>query len=306
MEIIGPVLITGASGRLGRLIGSALSSRGASVVGVDLKPSAGIKALDLAGDLEGVSQLLEETKPPLVFHAAAVLSGSDALAQYRSNVMMAAVLTEAIGRMKPGARPKVINLSSAAELGVPVEPEKSRDKPVLEDCPCRPITAYGASKLCQTEIILAASRRFGFKAVSTRIFNFLGLPNSPELPVQSWVDQLRAMKNGGERVLLTGNTSVVRDFIDVKEAVKILLELAAASDAEGIVNVASGTGTKLSVIIDYLRELSGINFEVKQDPARLRSKDVMRVVASTDRLVGLIGRPVQFNLKGSLADMLGD
>jgi nucleoside-diphosphate-sugar epimerase len=290
-------VVTGASGRIGRTLCKALGARHYSVCALAHRTSSEMIAIDLAKDGEAILGILERHSPQVVFHCAGVMSRTNPVAQFEANVMMTVRLTQALGRIAE-PRPVLVNVSSAAEIGAP----PSNAPPLPEDFPCAPYHSYGASKLCQTEIALASGREHGYRVVCARIFNLLRVPDAPELPVESWVAQIHAIRGSGGQIRV-GNIDVVRDFIDLEDATRILIDLAEAPEANGIVNVASGVGTRLSDILVLLRELSGVQFEVVRDPARTRIRDIPAVVASVDKLTRLVGRP-PFDLRASLAKML--
>src|SRR5262249_54376419 len=155
------------------------------------RPSSEMIGIDLAKDGEAVVAILERHSPQVVFHCAGVMSRINPVAQFEANVMMTVNLTQALGRLAE-TRPVLVNVSSAAEIGAP-----STGAPIDEDFPCAPYTSYGASKLCQTEIALASGREHGYRVVCARVFNLLRLPDAPELPVESWVAQIHAIRGSG-------------------------------------------------------------------------------------------------------------
>ena len=295
------ILITGATGRLGKLLYQKLNSLNYNVIGTTHQKHSGMCQIDLAHSFFDLYHLIEREKPSIIFHTAAMISQSDPIQQYSTNISMIVHLTEAIGRVKTwNSTPLFINLSSAAEIGN----ISNQDLPVHEAYICKPITSYGASKLCQTEIALSAARKYGFRAVCARIFNILNLPDSPDHLVQSWINQIKGMTNAeSSQILRVGDTSITRDFLDVEEVIEILIQLATCPDAQGIINIASGIETRLSQILDHLRTISGIPFKTEASPSFIRTTDVYRLFASTEKLTSLLQRPIVFNLEKSLRKM---
>lgn len=309
-------LVTGANGRLGQLLCVELEKNNFEVFRVvregSLVSDANTLAINLFHrnynqDPIQDSRLLEffrEIKPDVVFHTAGTIVTNDPLQYYENNILATVQLVQVLQKIPSEELPLFVNLSSAAELGrVPETCDF-----VTEEFHCKPISEYGVSKLCQTEIILSASKRLGFRCICARIFNVIGLPHSSHMPVQSWVDQLKSMKERKVKspVLQVGNLDVIRDFLDSSELIRILIELSisTSSEANGIINVGSGVGVRLSDVIETLRELWDEDFDVCVDPNRMRTQDIKNIVASTAKLEKVIGRSVQFNLKSSLKKLL--
>jgi nucleoside-diphosphate-sugar epimerase len=197
-------------------------------------------------------------------------------------------------------KPVIVSLSSAAEIGSSARQHEF----IPDDVVGEPISPYGVGKVCQAEVLLNAGRRLGLRVVSARIFNIIDLPRSPESPVQSWAAQVRAMRDqGAPRVLKTGVLEVERDFLTTDDVVQALVGLA-TSQVEGRINIASGRATRLTEIVQMLRELAGFEFTTEQEAARLRTRDLQRVVASTAKLQQVLGRKLEPDLRAAVQRLL--
>ena len=78
-----------------------------------------------------------------------------------------------------------------------------------------------------------------------------------------------------------GNLEAERDFLDVRDVVRAyassaILDLDAEPDR--VYNIASGQPRKIRHILDALIAQSGIDIEVRADPAKLRPNDIPLVV----------------------------
>lgn len=147
------VVVTGAGGQLGRYLVPSLARAGATTVALGHREGPGIDhAVDIA-DPSAVTQLVTETTPTIVIHAAAMTdvdgcekdpdlagrinhvgSRNVALAAVAANAWLIAVSTDFVF---PGT-----------------------DPPYAEEAPTDPISVYGASKLAGEQAVLAASDRF--------------------------------------------------------------------------------------------------------------------------------------------------
>ena len=106
-------------------------------------------------DTARLESILEESKPEWIFQCAGATAGGDRAAMDRLHVEATVRLLDAVARIVPAA--KVVLFGSAAEYGR-VEAESL---PVKEDYPCRPLSAFGQSKLAQLEVARAAGGGMG-------------------------------------------------------------------------------------------------------------------------------------------------
>ncbi len=285
-------VVTGASGDIGRRLVPALQARGTKAVFV---PSE----MDLSVAWEEFHQLLLTHVPKTVYHAAAGRKNLESLEQLSLNSAMAHHICMAIAKLPRDQRPVLVNLSSAAELGV-VDDKLDR---VDENYFCSPLSAYGRSKLCQTHVVLSLAAEHGFRAICARVFNIVGLGGKKELMFESWARQIREMRREGG-ALEVGDLDLVRDFITADQLVDFLIRLGEHPTAYGLVNLASGQGILLREAALALRKLSGFDFEIREQKEKFGYNPVRRVVGCTAKLEAILGHSIHFDLKDSLRQLL--
>jgi nucleoside-diphosphate-sugar epimerase len=263
-----PILVTGASGFVGRHVLARAAARG-------------VEALASAGDLRdpGVArEQLRRVRPAAVIHLAGG-PGADG-----EVVMARNLLAEADGAT-------VLIAGSAAQYGM------GAPHPLAEDAPTVPLTAYGEVKCAVERAVLAEPGR----VIAARCFNIVGPGQRRDAPIPAWAGQLAA----GATTLRTGNLEVVRDFLDVRDVADALLDLV-ASDFTGVVNVGSGVPVRLRAVVDELIARSGADVTVETDPALVRAQDPPYVVADVARLRRVTGFAPRYVLSESLADVLAE
>ncbi len=141
----GRVVLTGASGFIGRRLRDALLDRGADVVALrraaSPTPSRGRSAEVDYADLDGLTRLMEEERPTHVFHVAGATKGVTYDDFAKANVMPTEQLA---GAVKAAGVPleRFVLVSSLAAWG-----PSALDRPHGEDDPPRPVEHYGRSKL---------------------------------------------------------------------------------------------------------------------------------------------------------------
>jgi nucleoside-diphosphate-sugar epimerase len=138
--------ITGAKGFVGSALAERLIHRGDEIVAV-VRPGSGAHAPRgtrvVETELPDVAALEALPKPDLVFHCA----GASDLNEADSHALHVEA-TLRLARVAPAAR--FVHLSTTDVLPV------ASDRPVSEDAPCAPRSAYGRSKLESERRLLAA------------------------------------------------------------------------------------------------------------------------------------------------------
>ena len=266
------LLLTGRTGFVGRHVLEA--ARGA---GVDVIQATRNQTGDFAAAIAAV-------EPDAIVHCAGVTTAPDAAALQAANVDLTAALLKAVtDRARP---PRVVLIGSAAEYGhVPASA-----LPVREDWSCRPVTDYAASKYRQTLLGLAFAEQ-GYPVMIARLFNPVGAGMPRHLALPAIAARLAAAGPSG--VVRVGNLDVARDFIDLREAARIILGLAAATPPWPLVNVCSGRSTRLGDLVRQMAALGGLEVTLEPDPTLIRPDEMPDLAGSIDRLdqVGLSPRP---------------
>jgi GDP-4-dehydro-6-deoxy-D-mannose reductase len=235
----------------------------------------------------------------VLFHLAGLINSSNLDDLYASNVASTQYLLEAILTHAPACR--VVVPGSAAEYGrVPQE-----ELPISEKRIPTPLVPYGLAKVWQTTTTSYFASR-GVIAVVGRLFNLVGTGTPTRLSVGAFAEQLRRIRDGEEEPLLVvGDLTPRRDFIDVADAAAALIALAATPEAAGIYNVCSGHSVSMAEVLEILVDESGLDVKVAVDDARLRHRaEIPDSVGDPARLHAATGWRPLIPLRESLAGML--
>ncbi len=284
------LLLTGATGFLGRHVVAAATGWTVTRVTRALKASSPDEvALGPAPWTKAdFAMAIGTARPDVVLHCAGAARSLDARSCIDTNTVLAAELLGAAADAR--SPPRVILVGSAAEYGiVPADAQ-----PVVETFPCAPRSDYAVAKCAQTLLGFAAAMR-GQPVLVARLFNPVGVGMPGELALPSFARQIV----GPEPVLRVGDLSAERDFLDVEEAARLLLGLAAMPDwSWPVVNVCSGRAYRLGDLLDGLIAASGVAVRVEVDPARMRPGDMPILTGSIERLaaVGLTPRLPDFSV----------
>ena len=294
-------IVTGAYGFLGRHLVRNLREHGVHVTALSRHPGAEPSCIamgDAPWDSTRLARIIETAEPDAIFHLVGGAVGSEAKLQ-QLNVGVAMAIMQALRDAQ--VRPLFACCGSAAEYGANIVDRL----PVPETITCAPISAYGATKLTQSNAALAFSESTGTRVLIARIFNPIGPAMPTHLAIGDFARQIAVMPHD-QGVLQTGNIHVFRDFLDVEHVVMALSTLAQNPDAHGVVNVCSGQATELSKLVEILIEISGKNITIETTPARMRADERSVIVGSTARLAELGAAPPHTNYPELMARVWQD
>jgi GDP-4-dehydro-6-deoxy-D-mannose reductase len=290
-------LVTGASGFAGKHLVSLLLAEGWDVAGIVRSRSTGIDGVQEhtveIDDLAGVTAVVDAFRPTHVFHLAAVvdtITTPDVMALYRTNTLGTVAVLEAVGAV--GGVDRVLVASSAFAYGRP--PAGAR--PVREDDPLLPLTAYGSSKVAAEAIARQWSIATGTDVLITRAFQHTGPGHVGAYALSDWASQLAS----GATTLRVGALDVARDYLDVRDVVEAYLALMERGAAGTVYNVASGVPVTMRELLDALVVAFGGTAEVVVDPARIRAVDTPVFVADVARLHADTGWSPRFTLEETM------
>ncbi len=275
-------LVTGAGGFVGRHLCRALREAGLHV-SVLTRPGSvappGVQSVLVdPADVASMRAAVAGHPCDLVFHLAGTTRAEDA---QEVNVEYASRLLDVLADLP--SPPVAVFAGSAAEYGRP----STSSGVVSERDQCRPVSAYGTSKLAQTRLALAAAER-GQAVVVARLFNPIG-PGSPITSAPGdFVRQVASLTAAGG-TLTTGPVDAVRDFTGITATVQALMALAEHPHARGrIVNVCSGRGVPMAALVEQLISLAPGCVTHRIDPRR-GGTSTLPIVVGDDALLRDLG-----------------
>ena len=253
------VLITGATGALGRAVTARMNQLGSYQIFTAGRQGVNDSLTHLLCDVRNQEQLsatLDQAKPDIVLHLAATFSGSldDA---YATNVAPANTILELV--QNSGLNTRVILIGSAAEYGV----VRMDENPVRVTRVLAPVSVYGVSKAWQTQLVGHFSSQ-GLDVICARVFNLIGPGVSGRLfagRLQNQIDEVLAEKKS---VIEIGSLTAIRDYISTGDAATQLLAIATHGRSGEIYHVASGEPVSMREML--MRQLE----KFKLDPSIVR------------------------------------
>jgi GDP-4-dehydro-6-deoxy-D-mannose reductase len=303
-------LITGAAGFVGQHLVTELE-RETDWQLLGLRRRAGPEQLGtrtrlLSCDLldrELVLRVLARHRPAYIFHLAAQSYVPQAFAApsetLTNNLLGQLNLLEACRVLEIDAL--IVVACSAEEYGF----ARPDEQPLNEEQPFRPGNPYAVSKIAQDMLGLQYWLSYGLRVLRMRPFNHFGPGQSERFVLASFARQIAQVELGlAEPVVLTGDLSAERDFLDVRDVVRAYRLAALRATPGEAYNVASGVARRLGDVLDMLRAHASVPVEVRRDPGRLRPADIPRLVGDAGKLRAATGWTPRIALETSLTDTL--
>jgi GDP-6-deoxy-D-talose 4-dehydrogenase len=274
------VLVTGINGFVGTILRRSLEERGYRVTGIDTQSQdACVCAVDIT-DRPAVDACVAQTAPDFIIHLAAIsrVDFSNPALIYSINVTGTLNLLAAAAQLP--VKPRFLLVSSSQVYGIV---DDSR-QPIDELTAVNPVNHYGASKASAEHVARVFNYEHGLPVAIVRPFNHIGLGQDPHFVIPKIVTAVKEKKSE----ITLGNLSVVRDFMDVRDVAEAYIRILESFPDGGTYNIASGTGYRLSDLLDMIVDMAGVKLKVKQADALLRKNEIIKAIGNTAALKELI------------------
>ena len=246
------VLVTGASGVLGRRTVPMLRESGFAVV------TSGTCDPDHPVDVTrpgSLAALLESVRPAAVVHlAGGVATGTTST--WELNLLPGLELLHAAARCR--RPPRLVLIGSAAEYGV------AGDQ-VTEETATHPVSDYGRAKNVQT-MAARSFHRAGAEVLVLRPFNLVASDLPPTNALGNLRAQVTACHSSTSCAVRCGRLDVVRDFVTADFVARAVTACLRHWPEAPVLNVASGRGVVLGDLFDAFAAEAGLKLEYRPDP----------------------------------------
>ena len=287
-------LVTGASGFVGRYLIDAIrrDEPAAEIVAVD-RPAAAppanvtrVAALDLL-DLDALAAVIARERPDRLVHLASFssvgLSWHEPVVSFTNNTNIFLNVLECVRRSSPQTR--VLSIGSSEQYGL-VAPG---DLPLRETTPLHPLSPYAVARVAQEHLGEVYVRGYGLDIVATRSFNHVGPGQSSRFVISALAKQFAELARGRADRIRVGTTSVIRDFLDVRDVVAAYLALLARGARGEVYNICSGRGIRIADAIAIFAGFAGGTPAIETDPALVRPVENEIVVGDHAKLTAAVG-----------------
>jgi UDP-glucose 4-epimerase len=306
------VLVTGGAGYIGSHVVKQLGELTEYDITVIDNLSTGVKDAVLYGELiredlsnfPAITKIFSDRKFDAVIHFAASIivpeSVSNPLKYYSNNTVNTIELIK--NAVQWGVKYFIFS-STAAVYGIPEE------IPVIETTPLHPINPYGMSKLMNERVLIdTAHTNRGLKYVILRYFNVAGASCDGTLG-QNFPEATHLIKKAAQAVIGkepyleifgtdydTRDGTGVRDYIHVEDLASAhlcALDYLIDGHRPEIFNCGYGHGYSVREVIDTMKEVSGVDFPVRE--AARRPGDPPTLIADNTKMRGHLDWSPQCN-----------
>jgi UDP-glucose 4-epimerase len=255
------VLVTGATGFIGRAVVRELAAAGHSVLGFARTPRPCSCELATGDILDQAALTHAVTGTDAVCHLAALTMVRDSfenpIRYFRVNVSGTLNLLEAMHAeaQKAGRQLRLVFASTCAVYGTP------KRQPITEAQEPLPGSPYGASKFAAETAIGYQAARGAITAITLRTFNVAGAVDGHGDPDSSRIIPRALMVAAGQigRLNVNGDGSAVREFTHVGDLARAYLAALVVDNPAGhrIYNVGSGVGVSVREVIEVTERVTG-------------------------------------------------
>ena len=257
-------------------------------------------------DGQGLKAILEEFKPQYILHLASfssvAFSWQHPEESFVNNTNIFLNLTSALKELELPCR--VLSIGSSEEYG-----NVSKEQlPLREDMLLKPVSPYAVARVSQEMLSKVFVDSYHLDIILTRSFNHIGPWQDERFVVPSFIRRILDIKENGasEGTIETGDTTIIRDFVDVRDVVNAYYMLLMDGTPGEIYNICSGTQIALSEIIDQIADIVGLRVATRVNPEFVRPNDNRIVVGSHDKLTKELGWEPVIPWKQTLCDMVAE
>lgn len=313
------MLITGFSGFVSRHFLNYLVENNLSyeVLGVDVNPpkfamedyaptlAMSFEQVNLL-DKEAVEDMIATFRPDYILHLASFSSVAYSWQHpadcFMNNTSIFLNVTEAL-RKHDLCDCRLLSVGSSEEYG----DVKKEELPLQEDMPLVPVNPYAVARVSQEMMAKVLADSFGMQIMLTRSFNHMGPFQDERFVIPSFVRRILDIAESGAKSgeVETGDTSIVRDFVDVRDVVRAYYRLLLDGKAGEVYNICGEKGVSLAEVVDQIADIVGVSVTTRVNPDFVRPGDNQVVIGSAEKIRQDIGWTAEIPLRQTLMDMIG-
>lgn len=257
-------------------------------------------------DKEALKSELEAFNPNYVLHLAAfssvAYSWKHPTESFMNNSNIFLNLIDAVREVNPKCR--ILSVGSSEEYG---NVSKS-ELPLKESQRVNPVSPYAVARVSQELMSKVYVKAYDMNVVMTRSFNHIGPRQDDRFVIPSFIKRIIDINKSGqmEGEIETGDTTIIRDFVDVRDVVRAYFLLLEKGTPGEIYNICSGNAYKLSEIIDYIAEQVGVKVTTRVNSDFVRPDDNKEIVGSAYKLESELGWMPSIDIKDTLNNMIAE
>ncbi|MBC5686270.1 NAD-dependent epimerase/dehydratase family protein [Roseburia sp. AM51-8] len=257
-------------------------------------------------DKEAVEDMIATFRPDYILHLASFSSVAYSWQHpadcFMNNTSIFLNVTEAL-RKHDLCDCRLLSVGSSEEYG----DVKKEELPLQEDMPLVPVNPYAVARVSQEMMAKVLADSFGMQIMLTRSFNHMGPFQDERFVIPSFVRRILDIAESGAKSgeIETGDTSIVRDFVDVRDVVRAYYRLLLDGKAGEVYNICGEKGVSLAEVVDQIADIVGVSVTTRVNPDFVRPGDNQVVIGSAEKIRQDIGWTAEIPLRQTLMDMIG-
>jgi len=308
-------LITGFSGFVSKHFLTYLNSLNVEceIIGIDifapdydLKPFRNLLcrfvALNML-DSEKLYRVVYQFKPDFILHLASVssvgYSWKNPVESFSNNTNIFLNLVDSVRLSQIKCR--ILSVGSSEEYGNVT----LKQLPLSESTGYDPVSPYAVARVSQELLSKVYVKGYGLDMILTRSFNHIGPGQKDIFVVSSFARQMvEIAKSGNEGTIQTGDLSIIRDFVDVRDVVRAYYWLLQMGRTGELYNICSGKGVQLNDLITIMSDILQINVKLETNPDLVRPSDNKIIYGTYYKIADHIKWRPKIPLNQSIYDLI--
>ena len=277
------ILVTGATGFVGRHVVESLLRRGHCVTAL-CRDAQKAQAMPWHGRAELVCADIAGLSPAqldqLAGHERILHLAWEGLPDYKAGTQVTEVLPrhlEFLAQLLTRGAKRLLVAGTCLEYGL-------LEGALTEDTPCAPVTAYGQAKDALRRALAPLCAAHGALLVWARLFYMHG-PGQSEKSLLSQLD--RAISADAKSFNMSGGEQL-RDYLPVADAADLLVRLAMQDTVAGPVNCASGRPVTVRALVEEHLRRHGADVRLNLGHYPYPDYEPMRFWADTTKLAAAL------------------
>jgi GDP-4-dehydro-6-deoxy-D-mannose reductase len=253
-----------------------------------------------------VKDILSIHKPNFILHLASFssvsYSWSNPVESFVNNTNIFLNLIESIRIQKINCR--ILSVGSSEEYGNVTEDLL----PLTEETILDPISPYAVARVSQEMLSKIYVNSYGLDIILTRSFNHIGVNQKEVFVIPSFVEKILTQKKLNKNLISinTGNLSIIRDFVDVRDVVRAYDMLFERGIKGEIYNICSGKGNSLKYIVEIISKFLQVKVNIVEDISLFRPNDNEKIVGSFKKIQNTVGWSPKHSLEDSIHTIIKD